>query len=93
MELYNKILNEALDLGLLIFLTPMLGDAFMDKTIFEKLDILENNNRRKFSFYTNFVLAKIFIKSSYQKIHKLEISVYGLNKDDFELVTMVMKNN
>ena len=45
MELYNKILNEALDLGLLIFLTPMLGDAFMDKTIFEKLDILENNNR------------------------------------------------
>ena len=61
----------------------------MDKTIFEKLDILENNNRvEKFSFYTNFVLAKDIHKIlSYQKIHKLEISVYGLNKDDFELVT------
>ena len=47
----------------------MLGDAFMDKTIFEKLDILENNNRvEKFSFYTNFVLAKDIHKIlSYQK--------------------------
>ena len=55
---------------------------------FEKLDILENNNRvEKFSFYTNFVLAKDIHKILYQKIHKLEISVYGLNKDDFELVT------
>tara|TARA_B100001059_G_C17820019_1_gene577673 strand:- start:972 stop:2039 length:1068 start_codon:yes stop_codon:yes gene_type:complete len=90
MDLYNKILYQALDMGFTyFFLTPMLGDAFMDKTIFEKLDILENESRvQKFSFYTNFVLAKNIRKiCSYKKIHKLEISVYGLNENDFELVT------
>ena len=70
-----------------IGLTPTTGDIFMDKTIFEKLDILENNNQiQGFFFYTNFIpinFEKIQKLLNYKKLKFLGLSIYGHDEKTF----------
>lgn len=90
LDFFKQIINQATNMGFEnFFITPMLGDVFMDKTIFEKLEFLESHKDVKsFSFYTNFVLAKNINKIfSFPKLKDFEVSVYGLNEQDFEKVT------
>ncbi|MDB9776537.1 radical SAM protein [Alphaproteobacteria bacterium] len=94
-SLFEKIINEAADMGFKdFFVTPMLGDAFMDKTIYEKLSYIENHKKTEaFSFYTNFVLAKNLEKLfSFKKLKYFEVSVYGINDEDFTFVTTKNKS-
>ncbi len=90
LNFFKEIINQATQMGFSnFFITPMLGDVFMDKTIFEKLEFLENHEKVKsFSFYTNFVLARNIEKIfKFSKLKDFEVSVYGLNEVDFAKVT------
>ena len=89
LELFKKVVKQATDMNFSkVFVTPMLGEAFMDKTIKDKLMILENDDKiTGYGFYTNFVLADVEFLMKLKKLKNLSISVYGLDPDEFHLVT------
>ena len=64
-----------------IGLTPITGDIFMDKTIFDKFNFLENyEGVLDYHFYTNFILLdniKIRELSRLRKLSRITISIYG----------------
>jgi len=94
LELFKRAINQATDIGFRrVFLTPMLGDAFMDKTLDKKLDFLENHKLiNEYGLYTNFILADVDLVNRLKKLRELSISVYGVNLEDFKLVTKKEKN-
>ena len=85
---FNNVLKECVSLNYkYIGLTPATGDIFMDKKIFQKLDILENTKEIKgFFFYTNFIpINKENIKKllNYSKLKFLGLSIYGHDENTF----------
>lgn len=60
LPLFKKAVTQYLELGPgEIDLTPIVGDPFVDKLLFERLDWLAANPKvRKFHFYTNAILMK-----------------------------------
>ena len=84
-EVLNQCINEKFKY---IGLSPTTGDIFMDKTIFEKLDILEKEEKiLGFYFYTNFIPIKANLISklySYKKIKLLGLSIYGDDLQSFK---------
>jgi radical SAM protein with 4Fe4S-binding SPASM domain len=89
LELFKRTINQATEIGFRkVFLTPMLGDAFMDKTLDKKLEYLESNHLiNEYGLYTNFILADVDLVNKLKKLRELSISVYGVNLEDFKLVT------
>tara|TARA_A100001015_G_C14393199_1_gene482531 strand:+ start:87 stop:506 length:420 start_codon:yes stop_codon:yes gene_type:complete len=81
LELFKRTINQATEIGFRkVFLTPMLGDAFMDKTLDKKLEYLESNNLiNEYGLYTNFILADVDLVNKLKKLRELSISVYGVN--------------
>jgi radical SAM protein with 4Fe4S-binding SPASM domain len=89
-DFFKKIVDEVSGIGFKkIFITPMLGDAFMDKTILEKMNYLEQHDKiNEFGLYTNFVLVpSVENLFEYSKLKEFAISLYGINEEDFILVT------
>jgi hypothetical protein len=74
-----------------VYLTPMLGEAFADPTLFDKFNLLERERGiTGYSFYTNFILprtAQIHALSRLTKLRALYISLYGFDESSFELTT------
>ncbi|MBI4424047.1 MAG: radical SAM protein [Elusimicrobia bacterium] len=60
MELFRKAVDEYLALGLSeVDLTPIVGDPFVDKHLFDRLDYLASRPEvARFHFYTNAILVK-----------------------------------
>jgi hypothetical protein len=60
LELFKKAVEQYLELGPgEIDLTPIVGDPFVDKFLFERLDFLFHNAKvRRFHFYSNAILMK-----------------------------------
>ena len=87
LELFKRAINQATDIGFRrVFLTPMLGDAFMDKTLDKKLDFLENHKLiNEYGLYSNFILADVVLVYRLKILSELSISVYGVNLEDFKL--------
>jgi MoaA/NifB/PqqE/SkfB family radical SAM enzyme len=88
-ELFEKAVNQAVELGYTyIILTPLTGEVFTDKGIMEKVAFLEaHHGVTKFSFTTNFILAKgeqIDALLTAKKIDAIKISIYGHDKESFE---------
>jgi hypothetical protein len=88
MSLFQEVVNQAVDIGFsCISLTPMTGDVFMDKGIFEKMQYLDNHPKIKgYSFFTNFVVPseqKIEALFQLRKLNSLRVSVYGHDKQSF----------
>ena len=57
-EFFRDVIEQAVAMGYDRFgLTPITGDIFVDKHVFEKLAWLESHPKvREFHFYTNFIL-------------------------------------
>jgi len=87
-DFFRKIIFQIIDLGYKqIGLTPLTGEIFMDKKIFEKFELLENLNELDgYFFYTNFIplnefnLEKII---EFKKLNNLGISIYGHDENSF----------
>jgi uncharacterized Fe-S cluster-containing radical SAM superfamily protein len=89
---FQDYVSQALDMGYRRFdLTPCTGDIFMDRHIFNKLELLENNPRVKtYSFFTNFTVPRtkdIERLFCLNKISDIAISVYGHDLPSFLAVT------
>jgi len=72
-----------------LWITPMTGDVFMDKGIFEKLEAVERSNVKELSFYTNFITPDqddIERLKSITKLRELHISIYGANEESFAAI-------
>lgn len=87
-ELFFDIVDQATQMGYDTFgLTPITGDIFMDKQIFDKLQFMEEHTKVKnYSFYTNFTILdenKIQRLIELEKLNELSISIYGHDEESF----------
>ena len=91
-ELFESCVKQALELGYEEFdLTPCTGDVFMDRGLFDKLDLLERSaGVRSYGFYTNFTVPRPQDIARLVRLKKLTgvgISVYGHDVVTFKLIT------
>ena len=91
-ELFFDIVDQATEMGYDDFgLTPITGEIFIDKQIFEKIELLEKHPKvGSYHFYTNFtVLDPEAVRrlNSLKKLSVLSISVYGHEKESFLKIT------
>lgn len=87
---FADTLGQIADMGFdFVWLTPMLGEAFADPALFDKLALLEREPRiRGYGFYSNFILpdaGQIAALSRLAKFHGLHISLYGFDAASFTL--------
>ncbi len=87
-ERFVDVVGQALELGYRRFeLTPCTGDVFMDRTIWRKLEYLEQHPRiHSYEFFTNFTIPKpeaVHQLASLRKLRHLTISIYGHDAESF----------
>lgn len=87
-ERFIDVAAQALELGYRRFeLTPCTGDVFMDKTIWQKLEFLENHPLvESYQFFTNFTIPKpeaVERLAALKKLRHLTVSVYGHDLESF----------
>ena len=85
-EKFKNYVDQSIDMGFKnIGLTPVTGDIFMDKKIYEKFNYLEDK-KINFQFFTNFVLTtkkgleQLF---NYNYLREIHISIYGHDEASF----------
>ncbi len=91
-ELFFDCVEQAVAMGYRKFsLTPMTGDVFMDKRLFEKLEFLDAHpDVDGYEFFTNFTLPdapRIDRLMALKKLRRLEISIYGHDERSFIAIT------
>ena len=90
-EFQNKIDQVAKITDWNISLTPLTGDVFTDKGLFEKLNYIENHpGIKSFGLTTNFTLCShndISKLLKLKKIRNLKISIYGHDSESFKAIT------
>ena len=91
--MFRDLITQAVDLGFERFeLTPCTGDVFMDKTLFEKLEFLDNHpSVRSYSFFTNFTIPKprdVARLTRLAKLQHLTVSVYGHDLETFVAIAV-----
>ncbi len=91
-ERFSDYINQAVDLGYDKFgLTPITGEIFMDKGVFEKFEFLENHPKvNEYSFFSNIILlddSKIAELFNLKKLRILSVSLYGHDKNSFIAIT------
>ena len=96
-DLFFNYIEQAVDLGFQQFgLTPITGDVFMDKDLFEKLTFLDEHKSVKcYSFFTNFTIPnkrKIDQLIELKKLNHITISVYGHDLNSFLTITQSNKS-
>ena len=97
-ELFKNITQQCLKIGYRNFgLTPVTGDVFMDKNIFEKLYYLDSLSKLEgYYFYTNFIaltdekIEKLF---KLKKLINLGVSIYGHDEETFVKFSKGTKNS
>jgi sulfatase maturation enzyme AslB (radical SAM superfamily) len=87
-DAFVDVVSQAIALGYRRFeLTPCTGDVFMDKTIWQKLELLEQHPQvDSYEFFTNFTIPKpaaVERLAALKKLRHLTVSVYGHDLDSF----------
>lgn len=91
-DFFQSCVSQALELGYNEFdLTPCTGDVFMDRRLFNKLKLLETDERVKsYGFFTNFTIPKashIEALHQFKKMGSVAISIYGHDLTSFKDIT------
>jgi MoaA/NifB/PqqE/SkfB family radical SAM enzyme len=91
-EAFADIVAQSIRLGYRRFnLTPCTGDAFMDRHIFNKLQMLDDNPQvQDYGFFTNFSIPDTDdIERLFQlkKLYFVIISIYGHDLESFRAIT------
>jgi MoaA/NifB/PqqE/SkfB family radical SAM enzyme len=87
-DAFVDVVRQAVELGYRRFeLTPCTGDVFMDKTIWQKLEFLEQHPQvAAYEFFTNFTIPKpeaVERLAALKKLRHLTVSVYGHDLQSF----------
>lgn len=91
-ERFCDYVDQATDLGYLQFnLTPLTGELFADRGLFDKLDYLDRHPKvAGYSFFSNFTLADettIARLFDLQKLTAFTVSLYGHDLESFAAIT------
>jgi MoaA/NifB/PqqE/SkfB family radical SAM enzyme len=86
-EEFKRIVQNCLESGIRFFdLTPAIGEPFMDKSLIEKLEFLEDNKLvEEYTFTTNLLLVNsdhINKISNFKKL-VLDVSLYGETSEEY----------
>jgi hypothetical protein len=89
---FKSCIEQAVAMGFTQFeLTPLTGDVFMDRHIFNKLDFLDDHPAAEgYHFFTNFTLPEhddIVRLVGLKKLKNLTISIYGHDLPSFIAIT------
>jgi len=89
---FKSCIEQATAMGYTQFeLTPMTGDVFMDRHIFNKFDSLETHPTVEgYHFFTNFTLPdrdEIYRLVRLKKLNNLTVSIYGHDLQSFIAIT------
>jgi len=93
MKVFEKIINDYLEIGGgHLSLTPMIGDIFLDTLLIQRLEYLNQfSDYITLSVTTNGVLADNYSDNELSyivgKFKRVNISVYGLNDEEYFLIT------
>lgn len=91
METFHRVVDEYVAMGGKgVSLTPIVGDPFVDRHIFERLDILNQTpNIKGFYFYTNGILMKPQVSERLlgygNKLH-VYVSFGGFDRDTYKVI-------
>lgn len=91
-DFFADVVRQATAMGLVRYhLTPCTGDVFMDKTLLEKLELLDADPKVEwYDFYTNFTLPSeedIERLLRVRKLKSMKISIYGHDLESFVAIT------
>ena len=91
-ELFYDVINHAVNMGYDDFgLTPITGEIFMDKSIFDKLQFLEDHpGVKSYHFFTNLTVInenRLSAIKSLKKLKNFNISLYGHDCESFIAIT------
>jgi hypothetical protein len=91
-EMFRDAVEQALAMGFTEFnLTPTTGDVFMDKHLFDKLDMLETHPKVEgYHFFTNLTIPsrdQLLQLQRLNKLKRLTISVYGHDEQSFMAIS------
>ena len=91
--LYRKVLEDYSEMGggFLSF-TPLVGDVLLDKHLIERLEMLDQfPSINDVGVTTNAVMSKLYsdeqLNFIVNKFKRISISVYGLDNEEYELMT------
>ncbi len=91
-DFFSGCVEQAVEMGLVRYhLTPCTGDVFMDRSLFSKLDSLEQHpGVHWYDFFTNFTIPseeEIERLLGLQKLASMKVSVYGHDLESFVAIT------
>ena len=89
---FEQIVAQAEKMGInKVQLVPSLGEVFMDKDFFKKLDVLEKSKIPHYSIVSNFIPLSekdiLNLSTNYPKLTKIKISAYGADESSFVNLT------
>jgi radical SAM protein with 4Fe4S-binding SPASM domain len=91
MELFVRVIDEHIRMGGRgVSLTPIVGDPFIDRELFERLDYLASRPElRGFYFYTNAILMKPLLQGrlmAYGERLHIHISIGGFDRTTYSAI-------
>lgn len=92
MEVYSRVIRSYCEMGGgCLSLTPVVGDVLLDKFLMERIKLAKEYKLKSISFTTNAIAA---VKISTRKLDyivnnadKILISVYGIDKDEYSMMS------
>lgn len=93
LNLFEKVLRDYSDMGGgKLSLTPMIGDIFLDKFLIERLEMVSQYPKiTGLSVTTNAIVSDKFsdaeLKFILEKFERVHISIYGLDNEEFQIMT------
>jgi hypothetical protein len=93
MEMFKRVIRDYTEIGGgPVTLTPMVGEAFLDKLLVERLRLLRDApSIAQVSVTTNASMVRLYSDAELQEIidlfDRIKISVYGLDREEFQVMT------
>ncbi|HEY8162314.1 MAG TPA: radical SAM protein [Methylocystis sp.] len=93
LALFEKVVSDYADIGGgHISLTPLVGEAFLDKHLLERLRMLSKQKLiSSVSVSTNATMAKRYdddeLSEILSRLNRVVVSVYGINREEFMVLT------
>lgn len=86
MDLYHKIIDEAVTLGAKVCSLENFGEPFLDPSLIEKAEYAKSKGLKTYTISNGSLLGKRMAEKAVKAFDKIRISFYGTSKDTYEYV-------